>query len=126
MKKWLISVFLLAVVLGGTTTGMPRHAGEKGCPLAAMMDCCAEARMKSDKPETLAARICCALNCSEPGTTQPSGCFRISPQPIVKLEVIPVSRLAPDHGRGLTRSFSPPGYRRNLDPAYIRHLALLI
>ncbi len=126
MKKWLTSVFLLAVVLGGTTTGMPRHAGEKGCPLAAVMDCCAEARMKSDKPETQAARVCCALNCSEPGTTQPSGSFKISPQPIVKLEAIPVSRLSSDHGRELARSTSPPGYRRNLDPAYIRHLALLI
>ena len=126
MKKWLTSVFLLAVVLGGTTTGMPQHAGEKGCPLASVMDCCAAARMKGDKPETQAARICCALNCSEPGTTRPSSSFKVSPQPVVKFDAIPVARLSPDHGRELTRSFSPPGYRRNLDPAYIRHLALLI
>jgi hypothetical protein len=125
MAKWLTSLFLLAVMTGSTLAGMPLHSGEKECPMAGM-DCCAKAQMKGDKPEVQAARVCCALNCSEPGTTTPTGSFKISPQFAVVLNSLLVPCISPLPNPGPARSFSPPGYRQNLDPAYIRHLALLI
>ena len=126
MLKWLTAFFLLAVMTGGAAAGMPLHSGEKECPMAGMMDCCAKARMKGDKPEVQAARVCCALNCNEPGTTTPTGSFKISPQLVVVLISLLVPRISPPPDHGAARSFSPPGYRQNLNPAYIRHLALLI
>jgi hypothetical protein len=125
MQKWLTAFFLLAVMTCSAVTGMPLHSGEKECPMADM-DCCAKAQMKGDKPEVQAARVCCALNCSEPGTTAPTSSFKISPQLAVVLSSLLVPRISPLPNPGPARSFSPPGYRQNLDPAYIRNLALLI
>jgi hypothetical protein len=126
MRKWLTAFFLLAVMTGGAVTGMPLHSGEKECPMAGMTDCCAKAQMKGDKPEVQAARVCCALNCNEPGTTTPTGSFKISPQLAVALSSLLVPRISPLPNPGPARSFSPPGYRQHSDPAYIRNLALLI
>ncbi len=106
------------------------HSGEKECGMGGMtgeMDCCATARMKSDKPEVRAARLCCALNCTEPGTTAPGSPFRISPL----LAVSQQSAVVPHHfslvrqGQ-LARTNSPPGLKQQSKPVYIRHLALLI
>lgn len=126
MLKWLTSFFLLAVMTGSSVTGMPLHSGEKECHMAGMMDCCAKARMRSNKPEAKAARLCCALNCTEPGTPTPTGSFKISPQLAAVLDSVLVPHSSSLPIPGLARSISPPGYRQNSNPAYIRHLALLI
>ena len=125
MQKWLTTFFLLAVMTGSVVTGMPLHSGEKKCPMAAM-DCCAKAQQKADKPEVKAARVCCALNCNEPGTTTPTSSFKVSPQLAVIINSVLVPRTSPLPDPGPARSSLPLGFRQNLDPAYIRHLALLI
>jgi len=124
-KKWLTALFLLVVMTGSGPAGAPLHAGENDCPMAGMMDCCATAQKNSDKPEVRAAQLCCSLNCTVPGTT-PTGIFKISAPPAVVLESVRVARISSPQSSGLARSLSPPGYRQNLNPAYIRHLALLI
>lgn len=126
MRKRLTALFLLLLMTGSTLAGVPMHSGEKECQMAGMMDCCAKARMKSNKPEARAARLCCALNCTEPDTTTPEGSFKLSPQLAVVHDSVLVPRVSSLHISGPAHSFSPPGYRQNLNPAYIRHLALLI
>lgn len=86
MRKRLTALFLLLLMTGGVLAGVPMHSGEKDCPMAGMMDCCAKARMTGNGPEVRAARLCCALNCTEPGTTPPAPSFTISPQLAVVLD----------------------------------------
>ena len=126
MAKWLTSFFLLAVMAGSAVSGMPLHSGEKECHMTGMMDCCAKARMTGDKPEVRAARLCCALNCTEPGTTMPGGSYEVSPQLAVALHGALVPPSAALASQGPPREYSPPGLIRHAHPAYIRHLALLI
>jgi hypothetical protein len=126
MQKWLTAFFLLLVMSGGALAGVPMHSGEKECPMGGMMDCCAKARMNSGQPEVRAAQLCCALNCNEPGTTTPTSSFKTSTQLAVVLDSLLIPRISSLQNHGLARTFAPPGYQQNLDPAYIRHLALLI
>lgn len=126
MRKWLTALFLLVAMTGGALAGVPMHSGEKECPMGGMMDCCAKAQMNSDEPEVRAARLCCSLNCNEPGTTGPSSSFCLSPQLAVSLDSVSVP---PSPSLNLfvkSRFLWPPGYRENSNPAYLRHLALLI
>jgi hypothetical protein len=126
MTKWLISFFLLGVMVSSVLAGNLMHAGEKECSMTGMMDCCATARMKDDKPEVRAARLCCALNCTEPGTTVPSGSYKVSPQLVIALQDAIVPPSASLSIQGLPRAYSPPGLVQQSNPVYIRHLALLI
>lgn len=125
MRKRLTALFLLLLMAGSTLAGVPLHSGDRECPMAGKMDCCARARMKSNRPEVKAARLCCALNCTEPGTTPPAGSFHVSPQLAAVLNCVLVPRT--DSFQGLEPALSSsPGYSKNSSPAYIRHLALLI
>lgn len=126
MRKRLTALVLLLLMTGSTLAGVPMHSGERECPMAGKMDCCAKARMKSNKPEVKAARLCCALNCTEPGTPPPAGSFELSPQLAVVLDSVLVPRVSSSQSSGRAHPFAPPGYRQNSNPAYIRHLALLI
>jgi hypothetical protein len=126
MPKRLTTLFLLLLMTGSTLAGVPMHSGERECHMTGMMDCCARARMKSNKPEVRAARLCCALNCTGPDATPPAGSFKLSPQLAVVLDSVLVPRISSLQSLGPARSFAPTGYRQNSNPAYIRHLALLI
>ncbi len=96
-------------------------------PEMAGMDCCKKAaQAETLTPETSSARLCCALNCSQSGTTGSNGsqlprpssqAIAIHPsaaQPLVVTVHLSVRSSWAD---------SPPPYS---NPAYIRHLALLI
>lgn len=128
MAKWLTSLFMLAALGVGAVAGMPLHSGEHECHMPGMkdgMDCCAKAHERRDTPEVTAARLCCAINCTSPGTAQTGIRLRRSP-------------LAVNTPRAAT--FQPPpvalsstlryglltGHPQHSPPAYIRHLALLI
>jgi hypothetical protein len=126
MRKRLTALSLLLLMTGGTLAGAPLHSGERECHMAGMMDCCAKARMKGNKPEVRAARLCCALNCTEPGTTPPAASFKLSPQLAVVLGGVLVPRTTSLQSHGPAQPSLPHGYRQNSNPAYIRHLALLI
>lgn len=118
---------LMAAMLGGVMTGIHAHVGEHSCPMAGIADdCCATAREQGGTPEISAARLCCALNCPEPGTTVPTDTFKISPpaSSVLHTGAIP-SAAATSHLMlsPLYKASSPP---TESHPAYIRHLALLI
>jgi hypothetical protein len=126
MRKRLTALSLLLLMTGSTLAGVPMHSGERECHMAGMMDCCAKARMKGNKPEVRAARLCCALNCTEPGTTTPAASFKLSPQLAVVLGSVLVPRTTSLQSPDPAQPSLPHGYRQNSNPAYIRHLALLI
>jgi hypothetical protein len=126
MRKRLTALFFLLLMTGGTLAGAPLHSGERECHMTGMMDCCAKARMKGNRPEIRAAQLCCALKCTEPGTTSPAASFKLSPQLAVVLGCVLVPNSTSLQSPGPARPSVPPGYKRNSNPAYIRHLALLI
>lgn len=128
MRKRVTTFILTAAVAVGALTGVHAHAGEHDCPMAGMgADCCATAREDGGKPQVSAARLCCALNCTEPGTTGPTGAFELSATAVLALYTGAVPPAAASSSwqprpRSRRASESPP----DSHPAYIRHLALLI
>ena len=46
--------------------GVPVHSGSSE---SGMMDCCKKALEQDASPHVAAARLCCAMNCNEPGST---------------------------------------------------------
>jgi hypothetical protein len=128
MRLRLTSLVLLFSLAGGVLAGMPLHSNEQECNMSSManMDCCMKAALgQGSDNEVTAARLCCALNCSETGS-KPSGVS--VPQPL-QLSVIPYSAatqpLLPVIAalRGTANSLSPP---IGSHPTYIRHHSLLI
>jgi hypothetical protein len=124
------SLALVLVIGGSVFAGMPLHSNEQGCnmPEMAGMDCCKKAALTERlTPEVSTARLCCALNCSQSGTTGSTEMRLPRPAANQAIAIHPAS-LKPIIGSlhlSLRSSWadSPPPYS---NPAYIRHLALLI
>jgi hypothetical protein len=97
-------------------------------PEMAGMDCCKKAaQVESLTPEASTARLCCALNCSQSGTTGSRGSQLPRPSTSQVISIHPAS-VQPVVGslylsHRSSWADSPPPYS---NPAYIRHLALLI
>lgn len=128
MRKRLNIFMLVAALTAGVLSGVPAHAGEHDCPMGGIADdCCATAREHGGAPEVSAARLCCALNCTEPGTTGQAGSFQLSPTVALTLHTGAMPPVAADSPyAALPRSYSSSSPPRDSHPAYIRHLALLI
>ena len=97
-------------------------------PDMAGMDCCEKAaQSESLTPEVSTARLCCALNCSQSGTTGSTGSQVPRPSASQAIAIHPASVQAVVGSLYLSLpsswADSPPLYS---NPAYIRHLALLI
>jgi hypothetical protein len=127
MKKRLSSLFLLLVLIGSAFAGVPLHSGESECGMSMMdMDCCKAALLQQQTPEVADAKLCCALNCSQSATTSPVNSVRVSPPSQVSLPAHPASTTLMSLLLPL-RFFGPShGPPKDPQPAYIRHLALLI
>ena len=125
MTQLLTASILLLAMVGSVLAGAPPHSGEQHCPMN-MEDCCETAHSPKDAPEVSAARLCCALNCNEPGTTAPASTFKIQPSVANALHqaIVPPAPAAPNSVLFRSRSTASRGQGR--PPAYIRHLALLI
>ncbi len=128
MKKRLTSLVLLLMLAAGAFAGVPLPFGASECSMGTMdMDCCKAALMQRETPEVDAAKLCCALNCAQNGTTMPPSSVRVLPPPQPAVLAHPASvqalwlSLLP-----LRRIDQLPGPPRGSQPAYIRHLALLI
>jgi hypothetical protein len=128
MRKWFTAFILIAVITGSTVAGVHRNTGAHHCPMMGMSDCCETAGSQATAPVVSAARLCCALNCTEPGTTGPSGAFNISSSMSVALHVgvVPPAAPAAVPHPALSRSYPATRHQQDSHPAYIRHLALLI
>ena len=128
MRKRLASLVLLLVIAGGAFAGVPLHSSDRECSMGGMMDmdCCKAALLQKETPEVANAKLCCALNCAQNGTTSFPGNVPISPPSQLSLSVHPASAALPPSSmplRYLNHSHGPPS---DSQPAYIRHLALLI
>jgi hypothetical protein len=128
MRKWLVNSILLLAVAGNAAMGMPLHSNEESCPMGEM-DCCKKAaQAESLTPGVSTARLCCALNCSQSGTSGWTGSQLPRPSTVQAIAIHPsvaqslIGTLPPVSLRS-TWADSPPPYS---SPAYIRHLALLI
>ena len=129
MRTRLTSLMLLLALAGSVFAGMPLHSNEQSCPMGGEMgdmDCCKVALMQNQTPQVATARLCCELNCSQDGTL-PSNGLRISPPLQIALSAYPVTvqSILPSVSllRHAANSHGPP---TESQPAYIRHLALLI
>ena len=123
MRKWFTTLILVAAMLGGAV-GVGAHEPEGSCPMSNLPDCCKKAQSASNTPEVSMARLCCNLNCSEPGTSGSNSSPSFSRQGLApNFVVLPVT--VPVNCVALTRSAQTP-QRQASNPKYIQHLALLI
>jgi hypothetical protein len=127
MLKKLANLLLILTVASSVAAGMPLHSNEQACSMGDDMDCCKTALLATQTPQVAAARLCCAVNCSTDGTTNPTGNSTLSSQSQSSLSAYPASAPpllnSPFSLRFAAASHDPPAYS---EPAYIRHLALLI
>src|SRR5262249_54014699 len=66
------------MVMLTAAAGVGAHQHEGWCPMSKLPDCCKKAR-SNDRGASI-ARVCCNLNCSEPGSTANSSSSSFSPQ----------------------------------------------
>jgi hypothetical protein len=104
--------------------GAGAHQGKGSCPVSNLPDCCKKARSNSRTPEVSMARLCCNLNCSEPGSSGSSSANFSAPQGSTPLPaVVPQPPVfASVDFNSLRLSLHLP----DSNPKYIQHLALLI
>jgi hypothetical protein len=93
--------------------------------MAGEMDCCALARMQAQTPEIAAAKLCCAINCSQPAQTESINSVRIS-LPATTLVHPPMAALPATSPRFLHSFSSAFPSSATAKPSYILNLALLI
>ncbi len=125
LKRFLAAVMLLALT-GSVAAGLPLHI-EQQCPLmGGAFDCCAVAHLASNAPQASAARLCCAINCTLPGTSGSSAALNLPQFIAVTLhDALPPASALPQN-LASSRTHTPPAHLAHAPPAYLRHLALLI
>lgn len=122
MIKRIASLTLVLMLGGSVLADVPMHSGSSE---SGMMDCCKKALEQNDSPHVAAARLCCAINCNEPGPTSnnPSQNFSQTgsePTPLIALALPPTSIQRTVRARDALRTFALS------QPTYILNLALLI
>jgi hypothetical protein len=129
MKKRLASLVLLLILAGGAFAGVPLHFGEQSSCSMGMegMECCVMALIQSRTAEVAAAKLCCAMNCAQNGTTSPPNIVRVTPPLPTDIPAHPALTGTLSNSLLLRRRFEREhGPPIDSQPAYIRHLALLI
>jgi hypothetical protein len=118
----LTNLILILAVGSSVAAGMPMHSGSSE---PAMMDCCKKALEENGTPQVAAARLCCAMNCNEPGSTngQTSQNFRQTDAEPTTSAVVSLPSTA--NYKSLRPSYLSTTSSSS-KPAYILHLALLI
>jgi hypothetical protein len=106
--------------------GAGAHEQEGICPLTKMAECCKKALAAKKTPEVSMARLCCNLNCSEPGSSGSNTSSSFSPQPVTAPIVAVIPKAAPFNSRDSLGRFAHLPHLQDSSPKYIQHLALLI
>jgi len=125
MRKLLTALTLVAAMLGGAV-GVGAHEQEGSCPMSNLPDCCKKAQSASTSPEVSMARLCCNLNCSEPGSGGTSSSSNVSPQQGTLPLTAIMPGAAPFNGITLSGRYAQTSSPHDSSPKYIQHLALLI
>jgi hypothetical protein len=110
-------------MLGGAI-GAGAHEGES--PMANMPDCCKKAQSASNTPQVSMARLCCNLNCSEPGSTGTSTSSTVPPQQGTAPNIATIPNSTTFEGFALSGRYAQTSSPHDSSPKYIQHLALLI
>ena len=126
MVKWCLSLILVLMLAGSAIAGVPLHADEKKCPMMGTDDCCEKAKSQSTAPEVYAARLCCSLNCTVPGTTGPTSTIPKPPSITLALPATLTTYAAYLVTARQLFATSMPERNQHSPPFYIQHLALLI
>ena len=124
MRKWVTAFILVTAMLGGAV-GVGAHEGEGSCPMSNMPDCCKKAQSAGNTSEVFMARLCCNLNCSEPGSSGPNASSIFSPQPGIAPNSVIMPSVAPHNAIAVSSSYAGSTSQYS-SPKYIQHLALLI
>ncbi|HEU5239624.1 MAG TPA: hypothetical protein VFU37_21010 [Pyrinomonadaceae bacterium] len=128
MKQRLASLVLLVVLVGGAFAGVPLQFGGSECGMTEMMegmDCCKAALLQSQSPEVADAKLCCALNCAQGGTSSPPASVRIAPPSAARIpnhQTLPQPILQVARFGRIDSQHEPPGS----PPTYLLNLAFLI
>ncbi|HEV2826035.1 MAG TPA: hypothetical protein VGW76_00425 [Pyrinomonadaceae bacterium] len=125
MRKWLTAFILVAAMLGGAV-GVRAHEQEGSCPMSNMPDCCKKAQSARPTPEVSMARLCCNLNCSEPGSSGTSTVSSFSLQQGTATNAAVIPNPAPFNDVMLSGRYAPRPNSHDSSAKYIQHLALLI
>lgn len=82
MKMRLAALSLVLLLAGSAFAGVPMNFGDGGCSMHGM-DCCKAALTQQITPDVADAKLCCALECAQSGTTSPGKAGRVtSPAPV--------------------------------------------
>ncbi|HXD34905.1 MAG TPA: hypothetical protein VN643_27540 [Pyrinomonadaceae bacterium] len=124
MKTRFLGLLLISTLLCGIV-GVAAHGGDQRCPMA-NMDCCKKAQSSDASPEASMARLCCNLNCSEPGSSGANNASSFSNQPgLGSTEAaVPSENLC--NRLQVSAKIWQPDNLHHQAPKYIQHLALLI
>src|SRR5437868_8517145 len=125
MKKRLAALFLVLLLAGSAFAGVPINFGNGECSMHGM-DCCKAALSQQGTPDVADAKLCCALECAQNGTTSPGKAARLTSRAPVSASMHPVL-IRPVACQSLVfhhidRLHGPPAS----GPVYLRNLALLI
>ena len=123
MRNWPAIIILVFAMFGGVV-GVGAHEGEGS--MANMPDCCKKAQSASNAPQVGMARLCCNLNCSEPGSSGSNVSPSFSPQPGTVPNAAVMFAVEAFNGSAPLSRYALSLQPGNSNPAYIRHLALLI
>jgi len=124
MRKWLTAFILVSAMLSGVV-GVGAHENEGSCPMSNLHDCCKKAQAANKTTEVSMARLCCNLNCSEPGSSGSNTSSSFSPsQGSAPSGVVIPSALVINSKP--TWNYRPTSQPADSSPKYIQHLALLI
>jgi hypothetical protein len=123
MLKRAFSFSIIVAVLGGTV-GASAH--DESWAAASMPLCCKTARSNDGAARVSMARLCCKLNCSEPGSggsTSGSNLSRNQNTNSATALILTPSQFSTFSIRDRAAQTNHP---HNSNPKYIQHLALLI
>ena len=128
MKKWLTSLFLIVALASGVLAGMPLHSENEN---SQMMDCCKKAKSKEQSKEANIARLCCAVNCSDPAPIPTGTAFNFSPSAIIVSDSIikqiaSLLRLKAKPNPTAAFSFERVPLAKKFQPKYLQHHSFLI
>ena len=131
MMKCFASIVLILAIGGSALAGVPLHSEGRECGMSSdamseEMDCCRMAQMQSDSAEVLVARLCCMMNCPQPGPTGTSTLpTQFSNVIAVAFEQATIQQPVLVESFSL-QSRSKLSHSADSHPAYILHHSLLI
>jgi len=126
LRRVTTALMALLLLAGNVSAGVGAHHGAGECKMHGMADCCEVAMRHSDAPEVKAARLCCLVNCHEPGPAGRGFNAPAAPEGAAaspRAAAVRAYDLRP--GPRATPYDSPP-HASHSPPPYIQHLALLI